>query len=338
MTFFDNITNAVDSSADVARESFKAGADLSTQMWDGLKEGVKTTAKGVQDFEQDLAFDTKNLFESASFDIGGSMSLGGFSAEASVGVGNRRQDGRVRDITDGSSNTVQIGERDGVDNGCGQRDHDGRRDDEYNRDERREEGRNRDERNDDARYDDRDGHNHGGHDRDRRDNNDSHNHDREWREHEAEWREHEREWQEHERERHEHEREEHGYEHGHHGRENGNGEYEYENGEYQHYEDACNGESWNNGDNFGSPAEMMQRMDSIAQEIAQLTALMAAMQGAGFTGGIGASAAIGGGAVDAGMAMGVGFNPAQAIGQIAELAKQLAPLASALAPALIALI
>lgn len=279
MSILENLTSNVEKVA----TSFESGvdkiaayeADRSSQIWTNMRDGARNISRVASDLPEFLDFGAKSIFDSQ---VSVQASLGAASFAFRAGAGET--------ITDGTSNTVLVGERPDGDFSNREGGREGGNSDCHNND-----GTGRDG---DHNYDDRD-----------HDHNADHGH--------------------------RHHNDNHGERHdgGHHDwDQNGQrSEYDlYENDGWRYCDDsdAC-------CDNGASPVEMLQQMQDISQQLAQLTQLLAA---SGF-----------GGMQIGGMpgqlpfiGQGGAGGPAEVIGEIAELAKKLAPLASALAPALIALI
>ncbi len=111
MSIFENVTSSVGRGVEKAesllKDSAEFAADRSSDIWDGMKSGAKCVASVASELPEFLDFNSDPLFN-AQFNLRGS---------AQFGFG----DGTVRTITDGSSNTVLVGEERGE---RGQRDYD----------------------------------------------------------------------------------------------------------------------------------------------------------------------------------------------------------------------
>lgn len=128
MSIFENVTSSVGRGVEkgetLLKDSADFAADRASDIWDGMKVGARNAAGVASELPEFLDFNSDPLFN-AQFNVRGS---------AQFGFG----DGTVRTISDGSSNTVLIGEQRDTANGERGRDRDehchGRDDYEHGRD------------------------------------------------------------------------------------------------------------------------------------------------------------------------------------------------------------
>ncbi|MBX9567815.1 MAG: hypothetical protein K2X77_02930 [Candidatus Obscuribacterales bacterium] len=151
MSILDNFTNNVERAASTFESGVEnvAGyaADRSSQLWNSMKDGIRTVSNTASDLPEFLDFGGQSIFDSK---INAQVSLSAGPIDLRAGIG--------QPIPDGTSNTVIIGERPDRDfpNRDGGRDYENGSSDCHRegRDGRNDSGRDRDSN----EYGDRDGH------------------------------------------------------------------------------------------------------------------------------------------------------------------------------------